>query len=117
MVGSIDSSLAGTSAVGTSPLLASTHPVELSALVMKDAIGRAGIDKATIEDATLRGATAQLAVKFQSKLITATRDKIARQVPRWLTASDVADAILWIATRPAHVVVSELVLMPSGQGR
>jgi NADP-dependent 3-hydroxy acid dehydrogenase YdfG len=47
----------------------------------------------------------------------ATRDKIARQVPSWLTASDVADAILWVTTRPAHVVVAELVLMPSGQGR
>jgi predicted lipid-binding transport protein (Tim44 family) len=33
------------------------------------------IDKATIEDAALRGDTAQIAVKFQSKLITATRDK------------------------------------------
>jgi acetyl-CoA acyltransferase len=30
--------------------LASTHPVELSALVMKAAIDRAGIDKATIDD-------------------------------------------------------------------
>jgi NAD(P)-dependent dehydrogenase (short-subunit alcohol dehydrogenase family) len=48
---------------------------------------------------------------------SSTRDKIARQVPSWLTASDVADAILWVATRPSHVVVSELVLMPSGQGR
>jgi NADP-dependent 3-hydroxy acid dehydrogenase YdfG len=48
---------------------------------------------------------------------TSTRDKIARQVPSWLTAADVADAIVWVTTRPAHVVVSELVLMPSGQGR
>jgi NADP-dependent 3-hydroxy acid dehydrogenase YdfG len=48
---------------------------------------------------------------------TTTRDKIARQVPSWLTAADVADAILWVITRPVHVVVSELVLMPSGQGR
>jgi NADP-dependent 3-hydroxy acid dehydrogenase YdfG len=45
------------------------------------------------------------------------RDKIARQVPEWLAAGDVADAILWIVTRPAHVVISELVMMPSGQGR
>jgi NADP-dependent 3-hydroxy acid dehydrogenase YdfG len=48
---------------------------------------------------------------------TTTRDKIARQVPHWLTAADVADAIIWVATRPAHVVVSELVLLPTGQGR
>jgi NADP-dependent 3-hydroxy acid dehydrogenase YdfG len=45
------------------------------------------------------------------------RDKIARQVPRWLTASDVADAIFWVVTRPAHIVIAELVMMPSGQGR
>ena len=47
----------------------------------------------------------------------ATRDKIARQVPRWLTPADVADAILWVVTRPAHIVIAELVVMPSGQGR
>ena len=47
----------------------------------------------------------------------ATRDKIARQVPRWLSATDVADAILWVATRPAHIVIAELVIMPLGQGR
>ena len=47
----------------------------------------------------------------------ATRDKIAAQVPRWLTPSDLADAILWIATRPAHIVIAELVVMPIGQGR
>jgi 3-hydroxy acid dehydrogenase / malonic semialdehyde reductase len=46
-----------------------------------------------------------------------TRDKIARQLPRWLTATDVADAIFWVVTRPAHVAIAELVIMPSGQGR
>jgi len=45
------------------------------------------------------------------------RDKIAKQVPRWLAAADVADAILWTLTRPAHVVIAELVILPSGQGR
>jgi len=47
----------------------------------------------------------------------ATRDKIAKQVPHWLTPSDLADAILWIATRPPHIVIAELVVMPIGQGR
>jgi len=47
----------------------------------------------------------------------ATRERIARQVPRWLDATDVADAITWILSRPAHVVIGELVLMPIGQGR
>jgi len=48
---------------------------------------------------------------------SATRDKIARQVPRWLSAGDVADAIFWIVTRPSHIVIAELVVMPTGQGR
>ena len=48
---------------------------------------------------------------------SATRDKIARQVPRWLSASDVADAILWVSTRPTHMVIAEMVIMPIGQGR
>ncbi|HEX2687127.1 MAG TPA: SDR family oxidoreductase [Kofleriaceae bacterium] len=46
-----------------------------------------------------------------------TRAKIARQLPRWLTAADVADAIVWVVTRPAHVAIAELVMMPIGQGR
>jgi NAD(P)-dependent dehydrogenase (short-subunit alcohol dehydrogenase family) len=45
------------------------------------------------------------------------RQKIREQVPTWLSAEDVADAIVWIATRPAHVVVSELSLLPSAQAR
>lgn len=46
-----------------------------------------------------------------------TRGKLARQVPRWLSADDVAEAICWIVTRPAHVVIADLVLLPAGQGR
>jgi len=46
-----------------------------------------------------------------------TRAKIARQVPKWLSASDIADAIAWIVTRPAHIVISELVMLPVGQAR
>lgn len=45
------------------------------------------------------------------------RDKLARSVPRWLTATDVADAVFWVVSRPAHIVIAELVMMPSGQGR
>jgi NAD(P)-dependent dehydrogenase (short-subunit alcohol dehydrogenase family) len=45
------------------------------------------------------------------------KQKIQEQVPTWLGASDVADAILWIATRPAHLVVSDLTLLPSAQAR
>jgi len=32
-----------------------------------------------------------------------------------LTAEDVADAILWVATRPAHVNISEVVMTPTAQ--
>ena len=34
-----------------------------------------GIDKAVIEDAQLRGTTGQIVVRFNSKLVTLTRDK------------------------------------------
>ncbi|HEY0194659.1 MAG TPA: SDR family NAD(P)-dependent oxidoreductase [Kofleriaceae bacterium] len=47
----------------------------------------------------------------------AARDKLARAVPRWLSPDDIADTILWIASRPAHVVIAELVILPIGQGR
>ena len=45
------------------------------------------------------------------------RSKIREQVPAWLTAEDVAEAIVWIASRPPHMVVAELSLLPSGQAR
>jgi NAD(P)-dependent dehydrogenase (short-subunit alcohol dehydrogenase family) len=45
------------------------------------------------------------------------RQKIREQVPTWLTAQDVASAIVWVATRPPHLVVSELSLLPSAQAR
>jgi hypothetical protein len=47
----------------------------------------------------------------------ATRAKIREQVKAWLESDDVADAVLWMLTRPAHVVVSELVIMPREQAR
>jgi NADP-dependent 3-hydroxy acid dehydrogenase YdfG len=45
------------------------------------------------------------------------RDRIKTQLPQWLEPGDVADAVWWVLTRPAHVVVGELTLMPAGQGR
>lgn len=47
----------------------------------------------------------------------ATRQKISRDVPTWLSADDVADALLWMLSRPSHVVVTELVVMPDRQAR
>ena len=46
-----------------------------------------------------------------------TRQKLHEQVPTWLSAEDVAEAIVWIATRPAHLVISELTILPSAQAR
>lgn len=45
------------------------------------------------------------------------RTKLEEQVPVWLSAADVAEAIVWVATRPAHLVVSDLCLLPSAQAR
>jgi 3-hydroxy acid dehydrogenase/malonic semialdehyde reductase len=40
--------------------------------------------------------------------------KVYQQFPP-LRAEDVADAILWCVTRPAHVNVAEIILMPTDQ--
>jgi NADP-dependent 3-hydroxy acid dehydrogenase YdfG len=47
----------------------------------------------------------------------ATRAKIREQVHHWLEAGDVADAVVWMLTRPSHVAISEIVLMPREQAR
>lgn len=46
-----------------------------------------------------------------------TRQKIREQVPNWLSAEDVAETLIWMLTRPQHVVVSDLVLLASAQAR
>jgi NADP-dependent 3-hydroxy acid dehydrogenase YdfG len=46
-----------------------------------------------------------------------TRAKIREAIPVWLSADDVAEAIVWALSRPSHVVVGELVLFPQGQAR
>ena len=45
------------------------------------------------------------------------REKIREQVPTWLSAEDVAETLLWMLSRPAHLVVSDLTLLPSAQSR
>jgi NADP-dependent 3-hydroxy acid dehydrogenase YdfG len=42
-------------------------------------------------------------------------DKLYEGVPDPLTADDVADAITWMVTRPAHVNIDELVIRPRAQ--
>ena len=46
-----------------------------------------------------------------------TLSKLKSTVPDWLTAEDVARAIVWALEQPPHVVVGELVLFPRGQTR
>ncbi len=45
------------------------------------------------------------------------RQKLREQVPMWLGAGDVAEAVVWALEQPPHVVVSELALVPRGQAR
>ncbi len=45
------------------------------------------------------------------------RARISETVPEWLSAEDVADAIVWTLARPHPVVVSELTLLPRRQAR
>lgn len=45
------------------------------------------------------------------------RERLRSQVPEWLSSDDVAEAVLWILSRPANVVVNDLVVMPKGQVR
>jgi len=42
-------------------------------------------------------------------------DAVYAGVPEPLTAEDVADAITWMATRPSHVSIDELVMRPRAQ--
>lgn len=44
-----------------------------------------------------------------------TEARIRQRLPRWLDPDDVADAIVWVATRPAHVAVTDMVLLPRHQ--
>ena len=46
---------------------------------------------------------------------TARRDAVYAGVPGPLTADDVADAVTWVATRPAHVNIDHLTIRPRAQ--
>jgi NAD(P)-dependent dehydrogenase (short-subunit alcohol dehydrogenase family) len=43
--------------------------------------------------------------------------KIREQVPTWLSAEDIADALLWMLSRPSHLVAADVALLPSAQAR
>ncbi|MDQ4052692.1 MAG: SDR family NAD(P)-dependent oxidoreductase [Actinomycetota bacterium] len=52
-------------------------------------------------------------VRFEGDRVRA--DAVYAGVPDPLTAEDVADAITWMVTRPAHVNIDELVIRPRAQ--
>jgi NAD(P)-dependent dehydrogenase (short-subunit alcohol dehydrogenase family) len=43
--------------------------------------------------------------------------RLREAVPEWLRAEDVADAIVWVLSRPRSVVVGELTILPRHQAR
>jgi len=45
----------------------------------------------------------------------AKRDAVYAGVPDPLSADDIADAVAWVATRPAHVNIDLLVIRPRAQ--
>jgi acetyl-CoA acyltransferase len=61
--------------------LSTTHPVELSALVMKDAIGRAGIDMATIDDVAWGCAMPEASQGLNVARLSALRAGLPVEVP------------------------------------
>jgi acetyl-CoA acyltransferase len=61
--------------------LASTHPIELSALVMKDAIERVGIDKATIDDVAWGCAMPEASQGLNVARLSALRAGLPVEVP------------------------------------
>lgn len=43
--------------------------------------------------------------------------KLREQIPTWLSAEDVAECVLWVLSRPRHVVVADLTVLPAAQAR
>lgn len=70
-----------------------------------------------IQVSLLRPGLVDTAIYDKVEGFASTREKLAEQVPKWLEAKDVADAIRWLLERPPHVVVSELTVLPAGQTR
>jgi NADP-dependent 3-hydroxy acid dehydrogenase YdfG len=57
----------------------------------------------------------------ESELVSHVREEVRRQLPpsdtQILAAEDIADAILYIVTRPRHVAVNEILVRPTNQVR
>jgi NADP-dependent 3-hydroxy acid dehydrogenase YdfG len=70
-----------------------------------------------IQVSLLRPGLVDTAIYDKVEGFASTRAKLVEQVPKWLEAKDVAEAIRWLLERPPHVVVSELTVLPAGQTR
>jgi NADP-dependent 3-hydroxy acid dehydrogenase YdfG len=57
----------------------------------------------------------------ESELVTHVREEVRDQLPagvgQILRAEDIADAILYIVTRPRHVAINEILVRPTEQVR
>jgi NADP-dependent 3-hydroxy acid dehydrogenase YdfG len=57
----------------------------------------------------------------ESELVTHVRDDVRNQLPaatgQILRAADIADAILYIVTRPRHMAINEILVRPTEQAR
>jgi NADP-dependent 3-hydroxy acid dehydrogenase YdfG len=56
----------------------------------------------------------------ETELVTHVRDEVRNQlsdVGQTLHAEDIADAILYIITRPRHVAINEILVRPTEQVR
>ncbi|MFL5506712.1 MAG: beta-ketoacyl synthase N-terminal-like domain-containing protein, partial [Gemmatimonadales bacterium] len=100
--------------------LSSTHPVELSALVMKEAIDRVGIDKATIDDVTWGCAMPEASQGLNVARLSALRAGLPVEVPaqtvnRFCSSGlqTVADGAMQIMSGMADVVLAGGVEMMS----
>jgi NADP-dependent 3-hydroxy acid dehydrogenase YdfG len=81
----------------------------LTEVMRKDLVGRIRV---TTVDPGMVGDTEFSDVRFRGD--SETKDAVYRGV-RYLTPDDVADCILWAVTRPAHMVVDEIVVKPLQQ--
>ncbi len=93
--------------------LASTHPVELSALVMKAAIERAGIDKATIDDVAWGCAMPEASQGLNVARLSSLRAGIPVEVPaqtvnRFCSSGlqTIADGAMQIMTGMSDVILA-----------
>src|SRR6195952_4763832 len=100
--------------------LATTHPIELSALVMKDAIGRAGIDQATIDDVAWGCAMPEASQGLNVARLSALRAGLPVEVPaqtinRFCSSGlqTIANGAMQIASGMADVVLAGGVEMMS----